>query len=64
VADGTLTSGSSIVQTLTVFFPENQTGEYTALISATSNGGFFGEKSSHVVVTPENGGIYPVTLSI
>ena len=64
VADGTLTSGSSIVQTLTVFFPENQTGQYSATISATSSGGFLGAKSSLVVVTPENGGIYPVTLSI
>jgi len=63
-ADGDLPSGSSIIQTLTLFFPENETGQYNALISATSNGGFFGAQSSNVVITPVNGGVYPVTLSV
>ena len=63
-ADGDLPSGSSIIQTITLFFPENQTGQYSALISATSSGGFFGDQTSNVVVTPANGGTYPVTLNV
>ena len=63
-ADGDLPPGSSLIQTITLFFPQNQTGVYNALISATSSGGLLGGQSSNAVVTPVNGGTYPVTLNV
>jgi hypothetical protein len=63
-AEGDIAAHSSVIQTMTLVFPENQTGLYKAVILATSSGGGLGNKSDQVVVTPVNNGTYPVTLNI
>jgi uncharacterized membrane protein YjgN (DUF898 family) len=64
MAEGDIAAHSSVIHTITLVFPENQTGLYKAVILATSNGGGFGDKSDQVIVDPVNGGTYPVTLNI
>jgi hypothetical protein len=63
-AEGEVSAHSSVIQTLTLVFPMNQTGLYKAVVLATSNGGGFGDSSNQAIVTPENNGTYPVTLNI
>jgi hypothetical protein len=63
-AEGEVSAHSSVIQTLTLVFPLNQTGLFKAVVLATSNGGGFGDKSNQAIITPENGGTYPVTLNI
>ena len=63
-ATGNVSAHSSVIQTLTLVFPLNQTGLFKAVVLATSNGGGFGDKSDQAIITPENNGTYPVTLNI
>lgn len=63
-AEGDIPAHSSVIQTIELIFPENQTGLYSAVILANSSGGGFGDKSDQAVVTPVNNGTYPVTLNI
>jgi hypothetical protein len=63
-AEGTIAAHSSVIQTITLVFPANQTGLYKAVILATSDGGGFGDKSDQVIITPVEGGTYPITLNI
>jgi len=63
-ASGDIAAHSSIIQTIQLVFPENQTGLYSVVILANSSGGGFGDMSDQAVVTPVNGGTYPVTLNI
>ena len=63
-AEGRIAAHSSVIQTITLVFPANQTGLFKAVILATSDGGGFGDKSDQVVITPADGGTYPITLNI
>lgn len=63
-ADGDIPAHSSVIQTIELVFPENQTGLYAAVILANSSGGGFGDKSDQAIITPVNNGTYPVTLNI
>jgi uncharacterized iron-regulated membrane protein len=63
-AVGDISAHSSVIQTITLVFPSNQTGLYKAVILATSNGGGFGDKSNQAIITPVSGGTYPVTLNV
>jgi len=63
-AEGNIPAHSSVIQTIELVFPENQTGLYSAVILANSSGGGFGDKSDQAIVTPVNNGTYPVTLNI
>lgn len=63
-AQGDISAHSSVIQTLTLVFPLNQTGLFKAVVLATSSGGGFGDDSNQAIITPENGGTYPVTLNI
>jgi hypothetical protein len=63
-AEGDVSAHSSVIKTLTLVFPLNQTGLFKAVVLATSNGGGFGDNSNQAIITPENGGTYPVTLDI
>jgi hypothetical protein len=63
-AEGRLAAHSSVIHTITLAFPENQTGLFKAVILATSEGGGFGDKSDQAIVTPVGGGTYPITLNI
>jgi hypothetical protein len=63
-AEGLIAAHSSVIQTITLVFPANQTGLFKAVILATSDEGGFGDKSDQVIVTPVDGGTYPITLNI
>jgi hypothetical protein len=63
-AEGTISGHSSVIWTITLVFPQNETGLYKSVILATSNGGGFGDVSDQAIITPQNGGTYPVTLNI
>lgn len=63
-AEGDLPGHSSVIQTITLVFPEDQTGLFSAVVLATSSGGGFGDKSAQAVITPVSNGTYPVTLNI
>lgn len=63
-AEGDIPAHSSVIQTIELVFPENQTGLYSAVILANSSGGGFGDKSDQAIVTPVSNGTYPITLNI
>jgi hypothetical protein len=63
-AEGDVHARSAAIQTITLVFPENQTGRFKAVVLVTSSGGGFGDKNDQAVITPVNGGTYPVTLKI
>ena len=63
-AQGDIPAHSSLIRTITLVFPENQTGLFKAVILATSNGGGFGDKSDQAIISPQSGGTYPITLNI
>lgn len=63
-AEGDVAAHSSVINTVTIVFPANQTGLYKAVVLATSTGGGFGDKSDQAVVTPVDGGTYPITLDV
>ena len=58
-AQGTISGHSSVIWTITLIFPQNETGLYKSVILATSNGGGFGDVSDQAIITPQNGGTYP-----
>jgi hypothetical protein len=63
-AAGDLGAHDTIIKTITLVFPADQTGLYKVVILATSSGGGLGDKSDQAVVTPVSSGTYPVTLNI
>jgi flagellar basal body-associated protein FliL len=63
-AEGDIAAHSSTIQTITLVWPEDQTGLFSAVVLATSSGGGFGDKSNQAIITPVNNGTYPVTLNV
>ncbi len=63
-ADGNLAAGSSIITTVTIIFPTNESGHYRTVIMATSDWNGLLRNSDQAILTVECNQTYPVTLDI
>ncbi len=62
--EGDLSPGSSIIRTVTIIFPTNESGSYQVVILATSSWNGFLGSSDEAILTVKCNHTYPVFLEV